>query len=418
MLKAEELRENILRSIKKNITNKEFINYVAEKVNEEFDFPYSSAIDLLTLRSNFEEYGENTLYYFAKVLSEYTTNNKFKESNKFKNFKNYFTKLEVETYSKKYLCDSKDFPMNIEAIQICEDQWIGKITVKQLMNLRDAQMIKYNENAQRTMRRITVGEDVIYKIALNKRAVNEIKKSFISGEYISNTLTLNVRKELGTRVKYKNGCIIINKDDDFDILDGYHRYIAISDIYNSDRNFDYPMELRITNFSDEIAKQFIWQEDQKTKMKKIDSDSFNTNSYPNKIIGMLNKDDYLLRGFFNANGIIDSGISSRMIGLTFFRGMKFANNKYVYDVRDTIQSSFDSIIHNAPELFDKTWTPDFIVSVFYCIWKVNDLDKLLDSIYKLQEAINKEEYLYIIKRINFFTATDISRLDKIFEKEV
>lgn len=70
-----------------------------------------------------------------------------------------------------------------------------------------------------------------------------------------------------------------------------HRYIAISDLSNLNEDFDYPMELRSTMFSESKAQQMIWQKDQKTKMRKIESDSLNQNNFANQVINFI-----ILRG--------------------------------------------------------------------------------------------------------------------------
>lgn len=60
--------------------------------------------------------------------------------------------------------------------------------------------------------------------------------------------------------------------------------------YDQDNSFDYPIELRITNFSVSKAKQFIFQEDHKTKMKKIVSKTFDQYNSGNIIIDKINSD--------------------------------------------------------------------------------------------------------------------------------
>ena len=64
---------------------------------------------------------------------------------------NYYSKSEIDKYSKtKYEVKEIKFPIRISAIPVTQDQWIGVTSVKQLMDFRDAQLIYYNENTQRT----------------------------------------------------------------------------------------------------------------------------------------------------------------------------------------------------------------------------------------------------------------------------
>ena len=75
-----------------------------------------------------------------------------------------------------------------------------------------------------------------------------------------------------------------------DILDGYHRYISMSEIVREDPTFDYPMMIQIVSFSEEKARQFIFQEDQKTQMKKVDSAAMNQYNPANTAVAKLNTD--------------------------------------------------------------------------------------------------------------------------------
>ena len=103
--------------------------------------------------------------------------------------------------------------------------------------------------------------------------------------YIPDDITLNMPEE-GSKFRYENGKLTISElpGGKFDITDGYHRYLAMCAIYNIDKSFDYPMELRITNFDLATCQQMIFQKDQKTQMKKEDSATFNQYDVGNQIV--------------------------------------------------------------------------------------------------------------------------------------
>ena len=125
-------------------------------------------------------------------------------------------------------------------------------------------------------RKIIHGSE-IYTIAINNTAVDAIEHSMINETYIPNTITLNIADDSEADYEYDNDNhkLIIRSIKYFDIVDGYHRLRAMSLTSNKDESFDYPMELRIITFDESIAQQFIYQEDQKTKMSKVDSNSYN-----------------------------------------------------------------------------------------------------------------------------------------------
>lgn len=279
------------------------------------------------------------------------------------------------------------------------------------MKFRDAQLINYNENAQRAMKKVVEGNDVFYQISLNKKAVEGIKESFNNNTYISNTITLNI--PVDGEFIYNGEELVITKLEHFDILDGYHRYIAMSEITNINPDFDYTMELRIVSFTDEKARQFIWQEDQKTKMKKIDSDAFNQNTYSNQIIGMLNE-SALLRGIFNIHGIIDSSMANRMLSITFFNKNRKYSRKELVDVKKYIVHCFEALLEECSDVLDREWDNSFIISFFYAMWKEQDEEKMLELTKKVYEFSQTEEYQYLFRNKSY-RYSDIRRLEKIME---
>ena len=146
----------------------------------------------------------------------------------------YFVDKEINEYEDAVVESSKaKFPLRFSVVQITEDQWIGKITMKELMTLGSSQLINYNENAQRVLKRIVKDGEEYYRIQLNKTAVNAIKESLELDRYIPNTITLNIPQDDSSVFSYNDTKkeMVIKEIGMFDILDGYHRYIAMSNIH-------------------------------------------------------------------------------------------------------------------------------------------------------------------------------------------
>ena len=296
--------------------------------------------------------------------------------------------------------------LTYEMIQIADDQWIGKISVKELMQLRDAQIIKYNENTQRVMKRIHKGYEEIYQISLNKKAILSMEELFRDGIYIPNTITLNIPE--GTDFIYRNGTLIIKKLDHFDITDGYHRYIAMSNLYNEDNDFDYPMELRITNYSEDKSRQLIWQEDQKTKMSRIDSDSMNMNSAANKVVQRLNVSSlFNLAGQLNTNkGIINSAELAEIIKVTYFPVSKIFSKKKeleaIIKAEQEIREGINYVTSKDMELLEKPWHRVFLYCLVYNINNNVDQDSLLSMTNYMADKAYEEK---------MFRGREVTRID-------
>ena len=63
------------------------------------------------------------------------------------NVEHFYTTQEIKHYSNsKYDVKKIKFPLIFKMIQVEDDQWIGKITVDMLMQLRKAQLINYTKD--------------------------------------------------------------------------------------------------------------------------------------------------------------------------------------------------------------------------------------------------------------------------------
>ncbi len=308
----------------------------------------------------------------------------------------FFTKQEIDFYShQRYEEPKVEFPLRIQAIQITDDQYIGKISAQELMKYRDAQMINYNTNTQRTMKLVIRGETKQWKITLDNSAVKSIQNNMHDKTFISNTITLNMPEETDFSYDEDTCTLIIKEIKYFDILDGYHRYIAMSNEFNTDSSFDYPMELRIVCFPEYKAKQMIFQEDQKTKMKSLDSKYFDQTDNANKVIARLNGDPTCnLSGSLIMNGgIINPAELSVLIAQYWFRGQisKAEGKARVISVTKTLKESFNYLTETDSAYLEE-WDYRTIAAAIYLIAKKipkKDYQQLIPLLKKGSEELNK-----------------------------
>ena len=99
--------------------------------------------------------------------------------------------------------------------------------------------------------------------------------------------------------------------------------------FDKDKTFDYPMELRITNFSVSKARQFIYQEQNQNKMAKVDTNAYNQFNAGNMVVERLNKDPKCnLYNNINLNGgVINAGWLAAIINKTYFNSGKNVGRK-------------------------------------------------------------------------------------------
>ena len=406
-MKKQELLSVLKKEIENIAVNKSNISSYSSQLRDKFDIPMGMSADYLTGKVDINDLSDDTLFQFAFIILQ-------------DKYKTFFTDSEIKKFSKiKYKKENINFPIKIPMIQISPDHWVGKIDVKFLMQLKKAQMINYNENAQRTLERKISNGVEYYRIALNNKSVEEIIKSFENDSYIPNTITLNISEDSDFYYNEESCLFVIKELNHFDILDGYHRYIAMSRIFQSNPEFNYEMELRIVCFNNEKARQFIWQEDQKTKMKKVDSDSFNQNNPANQIITMLN-DMTEFKGMFNKKDtIIDSGFASRLISVLYFNNAyETYSRKRIIEVRDYIANRLRVVINKKQFLYSERWSIQDAAIIFYIISRedINDKDicKKIDAFIKLTSS---EEYKYLFANRNY-TKKHITRLEKVYEEKI
>lgn len=396
MLKArqsleEYLTEQFDRLVLDNDKCKSIYNYA----NKTYGIPKGLLSDLISKRMEMQEVSEFVLFILLDSLC------KTEKDKEIKNVDNFYTMQEAKHYrTSQYEVQKIKFPLVFKMVQIADDQWIGKITIDTLMMLRQAQLINYNVHAQRTMQRVVRGDKEIYKITLNQKAVGEIQNSFEDGSFIPNTITLNIPVDTDCDFYYDdgNGSLIIKNIERFDITDGYHRFIAACQEKDKNQSFNYPMELRIVNFTEDKAKQFIYQEDQKTKMRKIDSNSMNMNKAANIVVTRLNENVRCnLKGLISRNeGAIPFGELAELVDYFYFKGIgKGKERSVTIQAIKELTDNFNMLTEYDTKYLEQKIDYKTLLVAMFCFdyFKDKDLDsdKICEIIEKSAKIIKESD---------------------------
>lgn len=416
MLKSKiELEKHLEKQILKIVTKADVCKDVYTYVKETYNVPISITSDYITMRVPLTEASEFILFCILDGIEKVTKKKSVIEE--------YYVPQEIKTYSEtKYDIEKIKFPIRFKMIQVTEDQWIGRIDMKTMMKLRDAQLINYNANAQRTMQKIIRGEKEIYKIAIHAPSVNAIHETYENETYIPTPFTLNIPYDSNAEFYYdEDKCeLVVKKIDYFDITDGYHRYLAGCKSYDKDPKFDYPMELRIQNFTEPKSKQFVFQEDQKTKMRKVDSDSFNVYKAANIVTTKLNENPSCnLQGLISRNdGIINFGEFAELVHYFYFKTNipKHKERSTIISVEKELCNGFNILTNAEPKYLEHCSYKQLFV-VFYMIYLYKDsLDQYLEYI---DEIVEKVEAL---DAKNFYSKVPkkavVNKVDKIVKEVI
>ena len=355
MLRSRVELEDYLNNKRVSLNRrKKAIRELAMKAYERFKIPTGDFMDIISGRIEVSKISDFYLFcvtYMIDLLDETLIH------------QNYFTEKEISLYLKTQIQDELQnfFPIVFDCTQTTSDQWIGSINASFLMKLRRLQLIRYNPETQRVMNRVVRGDKEVFKIAIDKTTAENIAKSFEDEIYIPDTITLNILPDSEADFFYdaKKKQLVINSIDHFDMTDGFHRYFAMGFVEDKNNGFDYPMELRITNFNVTKAKQFIWQQDQKTKMRRVDSDSMNMNDPSVILLEMLNQEvSSPLKGMMKRNGgQINIGEFAKILDYLYFRDIPKAKHRsQIIVVKKIINNMFNRLFEFDPSYTEKSYS--------------------------------------------------------------
>ena len=418
MIKEREALENYIASKNAEVSrDKQTKKIIYDYCKENYNLPRGETLDYIDGRKSMQEATEFILFILLDALKE---NNLCLHTLKY-----YFNDLEIKTYKGlKYTPPEQiKFPIILDAMEVARDQWICASSVNFLMMLRNAQLINYNVNTQRTMQHIVRGDKEYYKITINKKAIKEIKESFEEDTYIPNTITLNLPYDETTDFYYNKNDrkLIITKLKHFDILDGYHRYIAMCQTRDINQEFDYPMELRIVFYDTGKANRFIHQEDQKTKMSKIDSNSYNTNDAAVIVATRVNENVMCnLKGSISRNeGLINFSELVEIIHKLYFYHVVKKDEKII--IINTVKE-ITNCLNIISEYDSKYLTEKYsfklltiILVSYYCLKNKTKLGTTVEYIYN-SDKLNNQKFRSRSLRKDLIM--DIERLVKEVEQNV
>lgn len=382
MLKSrEELNAFLGKKSERIVFNNELCQKIREYMLEKYEIPTGTTMDMIA-RNRLDEQTEFILFCLVDGI-DYATNSKYKAD--------FFSEIEINQYTKEKLESGRiKFPIEIKCDKVSDNQWIGATNSRFFMELRKAQLIKYNANAQRIMKRIIKGENILFKLIPNKLAIKAIRALMQKNMYIPTAITLNIPYDSNASFYFdeKSRVLVINEIESFDISDGYHRYLAMCEENDANEEFNYPMEIRIINFTDEKTRQFIFQEDQKTKMARSNSDTMNINRPSNIVIDRLNEMvTFDFKGQIGRNdGTIDYAALSDLIEYFYFKEKKNYGNLEIRNVANEIKEKLNALSEYNSEYINKVLGIRELAVIFHVFDTMTDLS---EAVVVIDDALNK-----------------------------
>ena len=154
------------------------------------------------------------------------------------------------------------------------------------------------------------------------------------------------------------------------------------------------MIIQLVTFSEEKARQFIYQEDQKTKMKRIDSAAMNQYNPANTVVTKLNSDpNSNIRGMVvKNNGKIDPSLLSALISSYLFDNTRKATVKETLDVTNNLEEKFNQLTSENTEWLDHEFTQKELQVIMFCFVNGCSDNETIAKMIELSDTIDSNNY--------------------------
>ena len=291
------LNDLFTKILNKNMGRK-IIEQTGEVISKKRNYLKAATHSILLQQRPLSDVSDKEIYWVIDGLNE--TLSKNGELNLVKDFKikDIFTDKEIQKYSKSKFENVTEtiYPISFKVLKISDDQWLSTISSKKLFELYKNQIINYNKNTQRPLKEVTKHGVKTYKINKNKQSVNAIKEDLKKGLFIPNCLTFNINMDNPSNEYYvdeENGELVL-ENGQFDLIDGFHRYSAITELLLENPDIEFNFGIWIMNFDENKSCRFIAQEDKRNKINKTYTkslDALNGDNFSSRIIQVLNENN-------------------------------------------------------------------------------------------------------------------------------
>ena len=291
------LNDLFTKILNKNMGRK-IIEQTGEVISEKRNYLKAATHSILLQQRPLSDVSDKEIYWVIDGLNETLSENG--ESNLVKDFKikDIFTDKEIQKYSKSKFENITEtiYPISFKVLKISDDQWLSTISSKKLFELYKNQIINYNKNTQRPLKEVTKHGIKTYKINKNKQSVNAIKEDLKKGLFIPNCLTFNINMDNPSNEYYvdEENRELVLENGQFDLIDGFHRYSAITELLLENPDIEFNFGIWIMNFDENKSCRFIAQEDKRNKINKTYTkslDALNGDNFSSRIIQVLNENN-------------------------------------------------------------------------------------------------------------------------------
>lgn len=391
MLRSEALKKNIELRFSYILGKRANLKQLDAYLTKNYNYPATEYMQFVLGARTLDLLDDEKLYWILDGI------NSLKISEKIP-LEKYYSDLEIRKYStQKYVEKTiEKYPVVLEGIkEINNDQWFLVADVNLFKELYDKQLIVYNPNTQRQLKKTSNG----YKIDVNNKSVKEIEKLLENDEFISNDLSFNLSID-NPNVEFDIvGDKIIITNGQLDIIDGFHRFRAAMNVKKRNPEFNYNFGMKIMNFDEAKANTYIGQEDKRNKISVVHSKSLDATNPVNIIVERVSKNpNSSLKGLVGTEGTAPISRAFLFGAIDYYYKVSDCSRSEIARKSNHIINVFNNCMDAHPEFVDGISKTDLVIIVYgstlsddaeECFEKI-DIVLKMDNKPKVNNAIVKK----------------------------
>lgn len=213
----------------------------------------------------------------------------------------YFTNQEIQTahqFDANIYRNETKLPLTLGDFHLINMDYIGEVDIKTIKKLLDNQLLSYNFDVQREATIKHVRDEIIMMPTLNQKNINEIADLIEKKELVTTNIVFNAAlgtADDGKEVIYddKKRSITFMPGTKIDIVDGYHRCTAASQVLLRNPNAEFKFGLLVLNTDTTGAKKYQGQLAKQTPLSMVRRKALEEASDADKVVTLIKRESDL-----------------------------------------------------------------------------------------------------------------------------
>ena len=237
--------------LKKTANTVRKMSDVGLKAYEMFSIPQVRTKAILGSKAGIEKATDEDLLWIVSAIYElYPVQNLLDH---------YYTDEELHSYlNKSFGKQTISFPLDISAVKIENDQYLGVISIRDIVRLYQDNRLRYSLRNKDNVKTVSNGKETHLIPVVSGRKMSAMVNYIQSNDYISDVITINVNPET-SKTEYKDGTLTILKADQLEIVDNFVVFDVLLKTAKADIGYNKNLAVMITLFRDEKQDILIRQ---------------------------------------------------------------------------------------------------------------------------------------------------------------